>query len=82
MQILPERERKRSSVSRLLLTFVFYFYFILICCFIVFGSKDQQTVARGTGGSRGRWEGTGINRTLFVYTLLSSPIKGMCVCVF
>lgn len=40
---------------------MFYFYFILICCFIVFCSKDQQTVGRlvseaevGVGGG-GHW---------------------------
>lgn len=70
----------------LLLTFsvlFVHFFFVWFRCFIVFifALPERSTNCRSSGRHADRWEGkargfgTGINRTLFVYTLLSVQLK-------
>lgn len=59
---------------------LFFCMILLFYCFI-FALAERSTNCRSSGRQADRWEGedrgfgTGINRTLFVYTLLSVQLK-------
>lgn len=78
MQILPEWERKRSSVSRLLLTFVFIFTSFWFVVLLFLAAKINKLWFVAQGGAGGGWALESIAR--FLFTLYFPVQLKECVC--